>query len=294
MDLDDFAAVRAVVRHGTFSAAADALHVSQPALSRRVARIEDELGGKLFDRGARHAAPTALGRALAEAGQRVEAERDRALEEASDVVAGRSGTIRIASLAGGIPVLARGLARFQEMHPRVWVELRTLGPDDAVDALRSREVDLATLPGSAVAPDMRSRKLARWKPVVVVRPDHRFAAVSSIPIGDLADEPVLMLAPEFMVARHVMDMAARGGVRLRPRLLDGTPEAVLALARRGWGAGVVPDSVRLPAGVVAVPIAGRTSSREFDYVVAWLSGRTQSPSAARLVWVLARETAAFR
>ncbi|HLF22785.1 MAG TPA: LysR family transcriptional regulator, partial [Burkholderiales bacterium] len=61
MDSDDLAAVRAIVRAGTFSAAADDLRVAQPALSRRIARLEAELGGRLFDRLPRHAAPTALG-----------------------------------------------------------------------------------------------------------------------------------------------------------------------------------------------------------------------------------------
>lgn len=294
MDLDDLTAVRAIVEAGTFSAAAAALGIAQPALSRRIARLERELRGLLFDRLPRRAAPTALGAALAEAASRVLAEVEAARAQAESIASGAAGRIRMSSLAGGIPALARGLARFAQTHPAVEVELRALEAAQAVAALRDRSVDLATLPGSAVEPDLRARKLATWRVVLVVRPDHPFASERSIPITRLSAEPLLMLAPEFMVASHVLGLAARTGLRLRPRLRDGTPEAVLSLARRGWGVGVLPDSVRVPSDVTAIPLARAGSSADFDYVVAWPAERTMPAAAGALVDTLVRETAAFR
>jgi DNA-binding transcriptional LysR family regulator len=294
MDLQDLNAVRAVVDAGTFSAAARRLGVAQPALSRRVARLERELGGRLFDRLPRRASPTTLGAAVAEGARRVLAELDGAVQEAQAIASGAAGRIRMSSLAGGIPVLARGLTKFQESHPAVEVELRALESAEAAEALRERRVDLATLPGSAVEPDMHSRKLATWRVVLVVRPDHPFARERSVAIGRLAAEPLLMLAPEFMVASHVINLAARTGLRLRTRLSDATPDAVLSLARRGWGVGVLPDSVRVPADVAVVPLARAGSSADFDYVLAWLRDRTMPVAAKALVASLVRETAAFR
>lgn len=294
MDFDDFDAVRAVVRAGTFSAAAIELHVAQPALSRRIARIERELGASLFDRLPRRAAPTALAVALARAAARLESERVLALQEVDAIVRGRAGTVRMSCLAGGIAILARGLARFHHSHPDVWIEIEAHGTEDAVHALREREVDLATLPGASVSADMECRKLARWRAVVVVRPDHPIASRDSVPIAHLAGEPVLLLSPDFMVTQHVVAMAGRAGVQLRPRLRNGTTEAVLSLSRRGLGAGIVPDSVRLPTGVVGVPLAGQGASAEFDYVVAWLRDRTLATAAMELVDTLVRDTAAFR
>ena len=294
MDLDDFAAVRAVVDAGTFTSAAAALRVAQPALSRRIARLERELGGKLFDRLPRHAAPTALGEAVASAASRTLTDVARATEEATAIARGAAGHIRMASLAGGIPALARGIARFQEQRPAVALEVRTLDASAAVLALHERSVDLATLPGSALEPSMRSRRLARWRVVLAVRPDHPFAKQRSVTIAQLASEPLLMLAPEFMVTRHVSDLAARTGLRLWVRLRDSTPEAVLSLARRGWGVGVLPDSVRVPGDVAVVPLARAGTSADFDYVIAWLADRTLPPAAPELVDILVRETAAFR
>ena len=221
-------------------------------------------------------------------------EVDSARADAMAIARGAAGRIRMSSLAGGIPALARGLSLFQQRHPEVVVELRALDADAAVLALRERRVDLATLPGSALEPGLRSRKLARWRVVLAVRPDHPFASRRAIPISALEDQPLLMLAPEFMVSRHVMDLAERTGVRLQPRLRDASPEAVLSLARRAWGIGVLPDSVRIPAELVSVPLARAGASAEFDYVIAWLADRTLPAAAAALVQTLVKETAAFR
>jgi len=294
VDLDDLAAVRAVVRLGTFSAAAAELRVAQPALSRRIARLERDVGGLLFDRLPRHAAPTSLGVALAAGAEQVLNDVDRVREDAMAIARGAAGRIRMSSLGGGIPALARGLSIFQDKHPEVVVELRALDAEGAVLALRERRIDLATLPGSALEPGLRSRKLARWRVVLAVRPGHPFAGRSSVPMSALATEPVLMLAQEFMVTRHVMDLADRTGLRLQIRLRDGTPDAVLSLARRGWGVGVLPDAVRIPADLVSVPLARAGTSAEFDYVIAWLADRTMPPAADALVRSLVRETAAFR
>lgn len=294
MDAEDLAAVRAIVRAGTFSAAAEDLRIAQPALSRRIAKLEKELGGLLFDRLPRHAAPTPLGLEIASAASRVLAELDRAREAADAITRGAAGRIRLSSLAGGIAVLARGIERFHLAHPEVDVEIRSLDAEEAIRALHDREVDLATLAGSALEEGMEFRKLATWRVVLGVPPDHRFATMASVTIGALAAEPLLMLAPEFMVTRHVTHLAERAGLRLRVRLRDATPEAVVSLARRGLGVGVLPDSVRLPQDLRSVPLARAGSSADFDYVVAWLAERTLPAAAESLVEFLVRETAAFR
>ncbi|MGH2728082.1 MAG: LysR family transcriptional regulator [Actinomycetota bacterium] len=294
MDIDDLIAVRAILAAGTFTAAARELRVAQPALSRRISRLEDELGGRLFERLPRHAAPTALGESVAAAASRMIAELDRAREDAVAIARGAAGRIRMSSLAGGIPALARGIVRFQERNRDVVLELTAQDADDAVRALREHRADLATLPGSAVGEGMSARTLGRWRINAVVARGHRFARRRSVPVTELAREPLLMLAPEFMVARHVLNLATRTGLRLRIRLSNATPEAALSLARRGWGVAVLPDTVRVPADVVAVPLARAGTREDFEYVIAWLADPAPGPAVLDLVETLVRETAAFR
>jgi DNA-binding transcriptional LysR family regulator len=294
VNLEDLVAVRAIIDAGTFTGAARELRVAQPALSRRIARLEDELGGRLFERLPRHAAPTALGESVAAAASRMIAELDRAREDAVAIAEGAAGRIRMSSLAGGIPALARGIVRFQDRNQGVVLDLTALDADDAVRALREHRVDLATLPGSAVGEGMSSRLLGRWRVNAVVNRGHRFARRRSVSVTELAREPLLMLAPEFMVARHVLNLATRTGLRLRIRLSNATPEAVLSLARRGWGVGVLPDTVRVPGDVVAVPLARAGTREDFDYVIAWLTDPAPPPAVGELVDTLVKETAAFR
>ena len=294
VNLDDLVAVRAIVASGTFTAAARELRVAQPALSRRVSKLEEELGGRLFERLPRHAAPTALGESVAAAAVRMIAELDRAREDAVAIARGAAGRIRMSSLAGGIPALARGIVRFQERNRGVVLEVTALDADDAVRSLREHRVDLATLPGSAIGEGMTSRILGRWRVNAVVARSHRFARRRSISVTELAREPLLMLAPEFMVARHVLNLATRTGLRLQIRLSNATPEAVLSLARRGWGVGVLPDTVRVPADVVAVPLSRAGTREDFDYVIAWLDDPRPGPAVLDLADTLVRETAAFR
>lgn len=294
MDLEDLIAVQTVASAGTFSAAARELRVAQPALSRRISHLERELGGRLFDRLPRRAAPTALGEAVADGARGVLSALERVRADAEAIVQGAAGRIRVSSLAGGIPALARGLARFQERHPGVLVEVSALDANEAVLALRERRVDLATLPGSAVETGMRARKLGRWRVNLVMLPDHRFARRRSVTITQLAEEPLLMLAPEFMVTRHVVNIATRTGLRLQTRLRNATPESVLSLARQGLGIGVLPDTVRVPSELTIVPLARTGDPDEFDYVIAWLDDPKLPAATRELIDLLVRETAAFR
>ncbi len=248
----------------------------------------------MFDRLPRRAAPTALGESVGAAAGRVLGELERARDDARTIASGAAGRIRMSSLAGGIPALSRGVVRFQDRRPDVLLELTAMDANQAVLALREHRIDLATLPGSAVEAGMASTKLGRWRVLLVVRPGHHFAKRRSVSITDLSREPLLMLSPEFMVARHVLNLATRTGLRLRTRLSNATPEAVLSLARRGWGVGVLPDTVRIPADVAAVPLARAGTQEEFDYVLAWLEQPPPSGGVEELISALVRETAAFR
>jgi DNA-binding transcriptional LysR family regulator len=283
-----------VLDAGTVSEAAARMHTAQPALSRRMARIEHELGGRLFERLPRRVVPTALGQLIAEAAVRLENERRRVLDNARTLVLGTTGTVRVSSLAGGVSLLAHGLARFQAEHPEVWVELRVLGAAPAVLALRGLDVDLATLPGKAVPADIEHQKLAQWRVVLAVKPDHPFAKSRRVALAELAREPLLMLTDEFIVSRYVRTLAERRGVALRARLDGGSPDAVISLARHGLGVGVLPDSVRLPRGLVGVALADQPKARESDYVVAWLGSTPPSEAARALVQTLVTETRVFR
>ncbi len=146
--LDAFRHFVLVVEHGTFTAAAKHAHLSQPALSASIQRLEERAGARLFHRGRRGASLTAEGEALlprARAALSAVEDGLRAVAEVSRLDTGR------VVLGGGATVctylLPPILAKLSEAHPGIRYELRESTTDEALDALEKGELDLAIVSG---------------------------------------------------------------------------------------------------------------------------------------------------
>ena len=162
MDLDArLRAFAAVARTGSFSRAAQATHVSQPAISKHLAGLETELGMKLVTRGPSGATLTPPGQVLADyvlRAQALLANAGRALAAGGDA---RIGTLAFA--ASGIPgtyLLPAPLARFHEQHPAVEIDFRLTTSGGAIDLVRAHEVELGIVGGMTVPPELESEPLA--------------------------------------------------------------------------------------------------------------------------------------
>src|SRR5208337_3261316 len=143
----------AIAQHGTFTAAADACNVSQPSLSAQVAKLENELGGALFERSRRGSRLTSRGLVF----------RPRALEALSQLESGRSELEELAGLTRGavtlgcLPttgayLLPKILRTFRESHPLIQVRLREESSPTLGAALREIEVDLAIMDEAGLRP----------------------------------------------------------------------------------------------------------------------------------------------
>lgn len=196
MTHDQLVAFVAVASHGTFSAAAGALHKSQPAVSKLVRNLEDELGLELLDR-------SAYRPRLTEAGQRFHA---RALAVVAETEALRSFGLRLAGapepvvrlvldaitpLSLFVPVLQRVQARF----PRVRYQLRTERRGGVLEALDDDAADLVVAsPEGADRRRLSLRPLCEVRIVAVARFDHPLAAAPSpVPSHLLREHPQVVL-----------------------------------------------------------------------------------------------------
>jgi DNA-binding transcriptional LysR family regulator len=182
----------------SFSAAADRLFVSQPALSKQVRRLERTLRVQLFDRNRRQVQLTAAGRSLLPQARQLLAEWDHAAEQAVRVDAGARRVIRVGVLTG----IGRGLyagiqARLGERLPGWRVELRQHSFDDPMAGLADRTTDAALL--WLPLPDdvpFEHRALVREARHVVLPADHPLAAQPEVAFASLVDEPIVALPPE--------------------------------------------------------------------------------------------------
>lgn len=135
-----------VAQHGTLTAAARHAHVTQPALTASLQRLEAQMGARLFDRGPGGATLTAAGAALLPRARAALAAVDEGRRAVAEVMGLTAGSVRVGAGATVCTYyLPRTLAKFREAHPSVQILLREASPEDLLDALEAGELDLVIL-----------------------------------------------------------------------------------------------------------------------------------------------------
>ena len=144
LDVKQLRVLKAVAEHGSFSAAAEALSYTQPAISQQIATLERSAGATLVDRTSRGVRLTDAGRALVDHAHVVLA-RLAAAEAELDAIAGvRGGRVRLASFpTASAALLPPALARFTDRHPDVDLTFLEKEPEDAIQMLRAGELEVA-------------------------------------------------------------------------------------------------------------------------------------------------------
>lgn len=152
--LDELEHFVAVVEAGSFTAAARRVHLSQPALSASVARLEQALGARLLTRGRGGASLTAAGEALLPHAQAARAAVEDGRQAVAEVEGLRAGLVRVgAGATFATYVLPPLLRRFRDLHPGLKLTLREAGNEELIEDLRRGALDLAVVP-SGGPPDL--------------------------------------------------------------------------------------------------------------------------------------------
>ena len=189
MDFAHVEAFVAVVESGGFTRAAAALHLSQPALSRRIALLEHEVGQSLFERGRSGARLTDAGHALLPHAQAAIACVRDGVDAVRALAVGDAGRLTLA-IVGTLASsgLAARLARFRDAHPRLQLLLRTGSSVEVSGLVRRGEATLGLRYFGDPAPDLVSRDVGHEPLVVVAASGHRLARARRIPAQRLAGE----------------------------------------------------------------------------------------------------------
>lgn len=262
MELHQLRYFLAIAQTGTFTAASEMCHVSQPSLSAQIAKLEDELGGTLFERGRRGATLTERGdilrRHAADALSRIETAR-REIEELTGLKRGR---VALGCLpTTGAYLLPRLLTAFLTAHPEIHVELKEASSPQLAGALRGFEIDLAILDEAGLGPGIAREELFTEPLVVAVPPRYRFRAGGSIDLASLAEEPFILMKSGHGYRSIVIDALARSGVTPRIVYESDEIETVQRLVEAGLGISLVPRMVRKERGPSYLSIQPPTPSR---------------------------------
>lgn len=285
LTLRQMRAVVAVDRTGSLGRAAALLHLSQPALTVQLREAEASLGLRLFDRGARGAQATGLGRPLIEAFARVLEDLDAVLAGAKEAAAGRTGLVRLAVLPSvGATVLPPVLLRLRAANPGIRVVVRDAVADGVVELVRSGAVEIGIGIEMERDPEIEVTPLFEDRMVAVLPAGHRLEARRTVPVAALAGEALVLMDPRSSV-RALFDRACRAaGTSPLPAYEATYMSTAVALVRAGLGVGVLPSSavdLRIAPALETRPIAAPEIRRSIGLIRR--AGRTLSPAAAALV-----------
>jgi DNA-binding transcriptional LysR family regulator len=240
LNLDQLAAFATVIELGSFSAAAERLQLTQPAVSLQVRQLEKRLGTLLVERVGRRARPTAAGTALLPHTGRLDDAVAAALDAVGSHAAGVAGRVRLGTGATAciflLPPILRDLRR---RFPELELTVTTGNTAEIVKAVDENSIDLAlvTLPAAGRA--------------LVLTPvlDDEFVAVAPrgtelparVTAAALARRPLLLFEPGGNTRRITDAWFARSGVALKPAMSLGSVEAIKELVAAGLGWAVLPQ-----------------------------------------------------
>lgn len=261
----------ALTEHLHFGRAAEALHITQPPLSRQIAALEEELGTPLFARHSRSVELTAAGRDFQQHARALLSGLDLAVRAARATARGERGELRIGfTMLAAWTLLPRLLKTFTDGHPEVKLVLNEVLPRDLGPALDNGEVDVAlTFPERE--PGQRLYRTLQREPLCAVLPaDHPLAQTAELDVAKLAGEPFITFPPATAPALHesVMDCCRQHGFAPSVRMETHLQQTIVNLVAEGLGVSLVPDSMRrmqLP-GVAFRAIA---DSPQVEYGAAW-------------------------
>ena len=286
MDIRQFRNVLAVLEHGTIGRAADALHISQPALTKSIHRLEEQLQVQLFERGPRGMAPTIYGECLRQHALSLSVGLGQALMDIKALRAGSSGTVTIAMP----PIIAetalpKAIAQLSVECPnlRVHIIARSAG---LITSLLEGEFDFILTTPAEEQPvrELELRPLYRDRLMIVARAGHPVTAMKYPSPRDLQNFTWILPEPH-NYHRTRLDRAfeAEGIAPPQPAIECSLSAVVRQLAASSNHIGIVPEVALLPptADIVGVHLNSPFMIRSISMI--WRKSQVLSPAAKRLM-----------
>jgi DNA-binding transcriptional LysR family regulator len=289
MNLDYLRTLISIVEEGNLSAAARARHISQPAVTKQLQRLEADLGLPLLLRGPRRQVELTPAGELAVAFARQTLARLEALEKELGAlkVVGQGTLVLAASTIPAEYVLPSLLADFHREYPAVKVEMSVSDSAEVAEKLLADKADVGMVGSRVPGAGLRLERLLGDEIVLVVPLDHAFARRKRVGLEELRGQP-LVLREEGSGTRHSVDVSlATAGLELPQEdvvLVLGSTQAVLRAVEQGLGLGFVSAraaATRQGRSLACIGLDGVDLGR--DLYLAYLPERVGDPLVAHFL-----------
>ena len=269
---------------GSFTRAADTLHVTPAAVSFQIKQLEDMTGFALFERLGKRAALTEAGQSLlgyARLVLQALTDADQALMALRGVIGGR---VTLGAVSTAKYIVPHVLARFQAAAPGVTINLKFGNRQVIAQALDRGEIDLAIMGQPDDNSDVMATPFAAHPSVIITAPDHRLLAAPSLRMADLAGEPMIAREDGSGTRRLMEQACGAAGVSLQIGMTTDSNETIKQAVMAGMGIAVISRhtiGLELALGLVRLlPVEG------FPVMRAWFVVRRRSmpmmPAHSRL------------
>lgn len=289
MELRHMRYFEAVARHCHVTRAAAELHIAQPALSKQISQLEQELGVALFDRVGRNVRLTEAGEALLPHIRAVLSQVEAARAEIDDRLGLRRGRVSLGiSTTVGMHLLPPTLAAFNRRYPGVELHLHEASMQALLDLMETGLVDTAVLTLPVDDPALTVIPLLTEDIVVIIPADHAMAHRTSVILGELCAEPWILSPDNYQLREITLNVCSNAGFTPRVVLDGGDMDTLVRMVVTGLGIALVPRTAVSDSYDLAVlNVQDQTLQRSLG--LAWRSQRVASPAARALREFLAEQ-----
>lgn len=280
-DLHQLQAFIAVTERGSFRAAAEDIHLSPPALSRRIDKLESILGTKLFTRTTREVKLTNLGQIFLDRARSAVDDLESAMLGISDIAATRSGRVTVACVpSAALYFLPQVISSFSRKYPAIRIRVIDESMNQTLQSVLSGESDFGIGFMSTLMPDINFEGIHNDPFVIAMRREHPLAKRKSISWSTIEAERLISVARSSGNRQLLDDVLTKAGIKPHFAFEVSHIGTLLGMVEAGLGLAAVPR-MALPANhgvVVGLPLKNPTISRSLGLLTR--HGTPLRPAAA--------------
>jgi molybdate transport repressor ModE-like protein len=298
LDVKRLRVLREVTTRGSFSAAADSLHLSQSAVSQQVAALEREVGMPLLERTSAGPRLTGPGEALMQHADAVICRLDEAERELAQIAGLEGGRLRVVSFPTASATLMTGaMSEFRRRFPQIELEFAEDEPEDSFPALKRGDYDLAVVFDYPDFPlefgrDADAELIFEEPMRVALPPGHPLAAADTVRLEDLADEDWLCGARPSSCRFQVIGTCRAAGFEPRISFQSEDYEVLKALVAEGLGVTILPELAGGHPGIELRDVLPNPPIRRVWAVTRQSDAR--SPAAEQMLLILREVCESYR